>query len=653
MFAKSSALSSSAPVFAPQASLESQEYQNTCYGYGEQFYQNNGYGNGEYYQVNCYGAQVQANMSPYYMIGGNGYTNTNSGSFTSTYCKESALNLDDFSDLSDSDSDDDAPKVSAKLIISEVTELPESVEPAEEPSPCATSGLTQSNFEDETVSVVSLSSASSEPEGEEVDTADKFSDEMDSDTVYDIRRLLTFREALQHQEPLKLYRTMAVKQEEPPSPQPQPKADAGSRGRTKSKLDVSENSWAAQRRRVKSEAIDATEQVARSIKSILNKLTLEKFASLAQQLLDCGICNSDHVEILIHEVFGKATSQHHFIDMYADLCVLLHEHFLTEPFEDCKEGSKKLTFKRLLLDECQSSFERLLSPPAGLDDLEPEARTIAEVRYKTHMLGNIKLVGGLLSRGMLASKVGIAILEELLSNPTAEALESAAALLTAMGPTADRPDWPQKVALNAIFERIALIVKMSKCQPRERCLLKDLLELRANAWVDKRPKKMERAMTLAQVAQSAAGKEVKPKAMRMVAPAFDQEKFRDAAQRALRELRFSKDDAEAARRIGAQGVPREAAKQAAELAEVLANVVQEGAAVRESGFKMLLAVAAGAGWQPQALDEAVQLFVSEMAPDLSCDVPNLEQILAKDFHALLRASRSFAPALRALKEFKA
>ena len=53
-----------------QASLESQEYQNTCYGYGEQFYQNNGYGNGEYYQVNCYGAQVQANMSPYYMIGG-------------------------------------------------------------------------------------------------------------------------------------------------------------------------------------------------------------------------------------------------------------------------------------------------------------------------------------------------------------------------------------------------------------------------------------------------------------------------------------------------------------------------------------------------------------------------------------------------------
>lgn len=33
-----------------------------------------------------------------------------------------------------------------------------------------------------------------------------------------------------------------------------------------------------------------------------------------------------------------------------------------------------------------------------------------------------------------------------------QALESAAALLTAMGPTADRPDWPQKVALRLAFD---------------------------------------------------------------------------------------------------------------------------------------------------------------------------------------------------------
>ncbi|CAJ1431299.1 unnamed protein product, partial [Effrenium voratum] len=58
------------------------------------------------------------------------------------------------------------------------------------------------------------------------------------------------------------------------------------------------------------------ESIARSIKSILNKLTLEKFQALSQQLLSCGISTAQHVEVLIREIFDKATTQHHFIDMY-------------------------------------------------------------------------------------------------------------------------------------------------------------------------------------------------------------------------------------------------------------------------------------------------------------------------------------------------
>ena len=34
-----------------------------------------------------------------------------------------------------------------------------------------------------------------------------------------------------------------------------------------------------------------------------------------------------------------------------------------------------------LLDECQSSFERLLAPPANLETLPTEERTIAEVSF--------------------------------------------------------------------------------------------------------------------------------------------------------------------------------------------------------------------------------------------------------------------------------
>ena len=57
------------------------------------------------------------------------------------------------------------------------------------------------------------------------------------------------------------------------------------------------------------------EDVARAMKSILNKLTVEKFDSLSAQLVNCGIRNAVQLELLIHEVFEKATTQHHFIDM--------------------------------------------------------------------------------------------------------------------------------------------------------------------------------------------------------------------------------------------------------------------------------------------------------------------------------------------------
>ncbi|CAE7174253.1 unnamed protein product [Symbiodinium pilosum] len=437
------------------------------------------------------------------------------------------------------------------------------------------------------------------------------------------------------------------------------------------KLEVSETSWAAQQRKKKSEvAQDSCEQVARTVKS--NKLTLEKFASLSQQLLACGgLRTSTLVEVLIHEVFEKATTQHHFIDMYADprsaawcvcnvdwnrkavptedLCVLLHEHFTAQPFE---ADGRKMTFKRLLLDECQS----LCCMQADCDETGCYDHM---VRYKTSMLGNIRLVGGLLSRGMLASRaVGIAILEDATAQGQG-ALESIAAMLTVLGPVADNTElwmeereWPQYTALTGVFDqilghdmRISTIVKAKKCPSRERFLLKDdLLDLRAARWVDKRPKKIERAMTLAQVADSAAGRKVQERLIRKVAsmpaptvvpvPAFDQDKFREGAKKALIELRHSGCVDEAVDRMKAFGVPP-AAKQAAEVSEILCFAVQEGTpSVRELDLKALRAVVEQ-GWKKDAIAQGAALFVKEVAPDLAFDVPGLPKILAEELSVVL------------------
>merc|ERR550534_1001683 len=79
------------------------------------------------------------------------------------------------------------------------------------------------------------------------------------------------------------------------------------------KLEVSERAWSSAQRAMK---MDANEGVTRAMKSILNKLTVEKFDALYQKLLVCGIETRTHIETLMREVFEKATTQHHFIEMY-------------------------------------------------------------------------------------------------------------------------------------------------------------------------------------------------------------------------------------------------------------------------------------------------------------------------------------------------
>lgn len=277
------------------------------------------------------------------------------------------------------------------------------------------------------------------------------------------------------------------------------------------RFDVSEDSWVArqtQRRRTKSSVsggqgdgdVASDEDIVRSMKSILNKLTVEKFESLSVQLINCGIRNTFHVELLIQEVFEKATTQHHFIDMYADLCDLLNVHFSEHPMTD----DTKKNFKKILLHCCQASFEKHLTPPKNLADLTGEDRAIAERTYKMRMLGNIKFVGALLVRKMLASKVMLAIMEELLQEPTSEALESLAALLTVVGPTFDHPDWAYTVTLTAIFKQVEKLTKKKTVDSRVRCLLKDVIDVRNLGWHDRRPKKIEGPLKLEQVAAKAA-----------------------------------------------------------------------------------------------------------------------------------------------------
>ncbi|CAE7751273.1 tif471, partial [Symbiodinium necroappetens] len=247
----------------------------------------------------------------------------------------------------------------------------------------------------------------------------------------------------------------------------------------------------------------------KNLRSILNKLTVEKFDTLSDQIIEL-VSQSDRpnrgIPLLMQLVFEKATTQHHFINMYVGLCVKLHK-WLTE--NDHIDGAESQSnFKRVLLNQCQSSFEQYLEPPEGFDGLTGDDLYEAQVKYKTKMLGNIRLVGELIRHGMLAPKIAIAVASELARDDPAvrsERLETLATFLETVGVALDDPSWKHHHELELVFEQVTRACSDQTVPRRVRCLLQDVLDLRNGGWKSKRRKDLskETPQTLAQVHEKA------------------------------------------------------------------------------------------------------------------------------------------------------
>lgn len=531
---------------------------------------------------------------------------------------------------------------------------------ATEPSPSEKGSVSEPEAELEANSG-KTSSSSKGPEAEQEPEAAHDSPRAVSN--FDVQEMLRWRAAVGPEAPEGFtYSTQVILPALPRSSTPKMDRDrsdteaSGAEASTcRSRLRSSETSWAVRQRSCTGD--DA--KVTRAIKSILNKLTLERFPQLYQQLTSCGITALSHVEYLIKEVFEKATTQHHFIDMYADLCTLLHEHFTLHPVvNDAKTPSNtKFSFKRLLLNECQASFERYLTPPSEIGSMTDfEERTLAETRYKTRMLGNIRLVGALLTRKMLAAKIMFAVMDELTQDPTPEALESLAALLTVVGPVFDTPDWQGRPVLIGIFHRVRELVKLG-CEPRARCLLQDVLDLRASGWEDRKPKRTESPMMLSEVAEVAAIDDGTPRSRGSITPshqlrvqrlsqmqqrqasdaseqgeerAFDREAFREELHNVFCELRCSHDEAGAAMRLADLRRPR-AREQIAELHHLLGEAAQERDAwVRSACFRLAVGLFGGRGCEMEVLAKGLQTFATEVCEDLRVDVPALPRVVREE-----------------------
>ena len=251
---------------------------------------------------------------------------------------------------------------------------------------------------------------------------------------------------------------------------------------------------------------DSPEPVDRKVGALLNKLTMEKFDPISDQII--GWANKSENEKdgqtlirVIKLVFEKAADEAARSEMYARLCRKMMETISPEVQDDGIRNSEGQPmaggqlFRKYLLNRCQEDFERSWAAEETTaaaaaakafnyqtvkganerkgDESEPYSdKHYATQKAERRGLGLIKFIGELFKLQMLTDRIMHECVKKLLGNvenPEEEEIESLCQLLKTVGQQLDVPK--ARAHMDVCFTRMKELRKSLNVSQRMQLML--------------------------------------------------------------------------------------------------------------------------------------------------------------------------------------
>ncbi|CBZ50452.1 hypothetical protein NCLIV_009210 [Neospora caninum Liverpool] len=277
---------------------------------------------------------------------------------------------------------------------------------------------------------------------------------------------------------------------------------------------------------LKKQTLDRPQRLRRSINSLLNKMSIDKFAVVTEKIAVEGesLENAEELQMLADLVYAKAVTEPEYSEMYADLCQILKWRSLE--FE--KEGEEKnLNFNRAFVNRCQEEFEALQGRLAlevteeerALCHSEEDVQKLSK-KKKNRVLGNMRFIGELYLRKCIAPSVLKAVVTSLVFGdsgdpdfyPDEHFIECFTELLTTIGFTLDKQPHTQQM-LHEFMGKLQDLQQKANYSKRIVYKIQDLLDLRARNWTKKVFR--EKAKSVAQIREDAMRDELMGGAIHM------------------------------------------------------------------------------------------------------------------------------------------